>query len=68
MADVIGAQLLEKAQELHQAVLALGVVVKLYMQSSGQNIDDMIFIVDHLYLPIVDKADELQTLLREAVK
>lgn len=68
MADVIGAQLHQKAQELHAAVLALGVVIKLYMDSSMQDIDDMIFIVDYLYLPIVEQSDELQSLLREAVK
>lgn len=68
MADVIGAQLHQKAQELHEAVLALGIVIKLYMESSNKNIDDMIFIVDYLYLPIVRQSDELQVLLREAFK
>lgn len=68
MADVIGAQLLKKAQELHAAVLALGIVVNLYMESSQQHIDDMIFIVDHLYLPIVEKSEDLERVIRESMK
>lgn len=68
MANAIAPHLLEKAQELHQAVLALGLVVDLYMRSSHSNIDDMIYIVHHLFVPIEAMADELNCLLKEAVE
>ncbi len=68
MADVIASQVLEKAQALHEAVLALGVVVELYMTSSGKNVDDMIYIVNHLFVPIDVMADELLFLVREVAK
>lgn len=67
MADAIASHLREKAQALHEAVLALGVVVELYMASSGRNIDDMIFIVNHLYIPIEEMSADIEQLLREAI-
>jgi hypothetical protein len=65
MADAIASQLLDRAQGLRDAVLALSVVVDLYMSSSMKNIDDMIFIVHHLMVPIDQMSDELLCLLRE---
>lgn len=68
MADAIAPHLSQKSQELHESILALGVVVDLYMRSSNSKIDDMIFIVHHLYSSIEVKSDELNSLLREVVK
>lgn len=65
MAAAIASQLLDRAQALRDSVLALSVVVDLYMSSSMKNIDDMIFIVDHLMIPIDLMSDELVCLLRE---
>jgi hypothetical protein len=65
MADAIASQLLERAQGLRDAVLSLSVVVDLYMTSSMKNIDDMIFIVNYLVIPIDRMSDELLTLIRE---
>ena len=67
MADAIAAQVREKSQLLHEAVLALGIVVELYMASSDRNIDDMIYIVYHLYIPVEQLTDELAFLIREAL-
>ncbi len=68
MADAIASQVLEKAQALHEAVLALGVVVELYMTSSGKRVDDMTYIVNHLFVPIDVMSDELLCLVREVAK
>jgi hypothetical protein len=65
MAAAIASQLLDRSQALRDSVLALSVVVDLYMSSSMKNIDDMIFIVDHLMIPIDLMSDELVCLLRE---
>jgi hypothetical protein len=65
MADAIASQLLDRAQGLRDAVISLSVVVDLYMTSSMKNIDDMIFIVNYLVIPIDRMSDELLGLIRE---
>ena len=65
MASVIASQALDRAQGLHAGVLALGVVVDLYLSSSGKNIDDMIFLFDYLVEPLKQQAEDLVKMLRE---
>ena len=67
MADAIASHAVDRAQALHQAVLALKTVSDLYMDSSGQNIDNMIYIVDFLVGPIVDLAEEVLYALKEGL-
>lgn len=59
MADAIASHAVDRAQALHMAALALKTVSDLYMDSSGQKIDNMIFIVDYLVGPLVDLSEQV---------
>jgi hypothetical protein len=65
MANVIASHMLEKAQALQTASLVLGTVIGLYMSSSHQKIEDMIFLMDELHRPVALLSDELNTILRQ---
>lgn len=66
MASTIASHLREKTQALNEATLALNIVIELYMASSRQNIDDMIYIMNHLIKPVTSLSDDINTLMREA--
>lgn len=66
MASTIASHLREKTQELNEATLALNIVIELYMASSRQNINDMIYIMNHLIKPVTSLSDDINTLMREA--
>lgn len=67
MASEIASQALDRAQALHDVVLALQIVVELYMSSSGKHIDDMIFIMDYLAGPMSELSEDVLRHLREVV-
>ena len=68
MANEIAAHAVDRAQALYDAVLALKTVSDLYMDSSGQDIDNMIYIVDFLVGPMVDIADEVLATMKEVAE
>lgn len=67
MANVIASQAVDRAQVLHEGILALQIVIKLYMDGAiyGQHADETIFVVDHLLEPLVEPAEHLLKMLRE---
>lgn len=67
MASEIASQALDRAQALHDVVLALGIVVDLYMSSSGKKVDDMIFIMDYFSGPLSELSEDVLRHLREVV-
>lgn len=66
MADAIASQLRDRAQALHDGVLAMCVVMDLYLSSSGKSIHDMIFLFDYLVEPLKEQSEALLALVREA--
>lgn len=68
MAIEIAAHAVDRAQALHETVLALQIVVDLYMDSSRKDIDDMIFIVDYLVGPLVERSDDLMQAVRKVAE
>lgn len=68
MADAIASHAVDRAQALHGVVVALKIVVDLYMDSSGQKIDDMIYIVDHLVEPLAGLSEEVLAAVLEVAK
>lgn len=69
MADVIATQAVDRAQVLHEGILALQIVIKLYMESTthGHLADETIYVVDHLIEPLVQPAEDLLKMLREVL-
>lgn len=67
MADVIASQAVDRAQVLHEGILALQIVIKLYMESTthGHLADETLYVVDHLIEPLVQPAEDLLKMLKE---
>ncbi|WP_334666534.1 hypothetical protein [Streptomyces cyaneofuscatus] len=67
MASEIASHAFDRAQALHEVVLAIQIVVELYMSSSGKHIDDLIFLMDYFAGPLGELSEEVVLHLREVV-